>query len=193
MEEEDIKAILQHPTRIEIASDGGYNSTTGISSYGWVIAFNRTLIAMGRGPAAAHPELAESFRAEGYGLASAAKFISIMLGYFKVDKHEHAWKMYIDNKAMIQRMESYHGKIRHSKSNLRSDADITNKAHNMLADLPVAFIHVKSHQDLTTDHERLPYNAQLNVLADAQATLQQNQMSEPLTTIKNTCMLVIQD
>jgi hypothetical protein len=74
MEEREIDKILSKPTIIEIASDGGFNPSTGISSFGWVVAMNKTLIAMGRGPAAAHPDLAESFRAEGYGLAAVSWF-----------------------------------------------------------------------------------------------------------------------
>jgi hypothetical protein len=60
-EEQEIKRILGNSTRIEVASDGGLDPSTGISTYGWVIAFNQTLVAKGRGPAEAHPKLAESF------------------------------------------------------------------------------------------------------------------------------------
>jgi hypothetical protein len=70
VEESVLTDILRNPTRIKVASDGGFDPSSGISSYGWVVAFNRTLIAKGRGPTEAHPDLAESFRLEGYGLAS---------------------------------------------------------------------------------------------------------------------------
>jgi hypothetical protein len=120
-EENDIAQILSEPTRIELASDGGREPKSGISTYGWVFSINRTLIAMGRGPAAAHPDLAESFRAEGYGLASVTRFIHILIQHFQINPSDHTWTAYIDNKAMIQRLESYntvvpHSKWRHNKS-----------------------------------------------------------------------------
>jgi hypothetical protein len=111
VDENDILEILSNPARIEVASDGGFDPSSGISSYGWVIAFNRILIAKGRGPAEAHPDLAESFRSEGYGLASAAAFIMAMISFLQISIPEHSWKFYIDNKAMIQRMESYRANI----------------------------------------------------------------------------------
>lgn len=75
MDQEEIMDRLQQPVCIEIASDGGFNPTTGRSTYGWAIAIDKINLAMGRGPAAAHPALAESFRSEGYGLASAVLFM----------------------------------------------------------------------------------------------------------------------
>jgi hypothetical protein len=47
VDENDILEILSNPARIKVASDGGFNPSSGISSYGWVIAFNRILIAKG--------------------------------------------------------------------------------------------------------------------------------------------------
>lgn len=118
VEESEIVATLKNPTRIEVASDGGFDPTSGISTFGWEVAMNRRLIAKGRGPVAAHPDLAESFRAEEYGLASVTGFIKLMINHFNITIEEHTWKFYIDNKAMIQRMESYHTNIRHSRRNL---------------------------------------------------------------------------
>jgi hypothetical protein len=68
VEEQEISQIVKNSTRIEVASDGGFDTATGISSYGWLIALNRVLVAKGRGPAEAHPDFGESFRSEGYGL-----------------------------------------------------------------------------------------------------------------------------
>jgi hypothetical protein len=193
-EESTIASVLRDPTRIEVASDGDLEPSSGISSYGWVIAFNRILIAKGRGPAEAHPDLAESFRSEGYGLASVAAFLMALVKFMNVSVNEHTWKFYIDNKAMIQRMESYHENIRHSRWNLRSDADITNKAHYYLRHIPATLVHVKSHQDDTKDNRLLPFDAQLNIMADAMATQQREQMNRPVMTVTGDhCHLVIKD
>jgi hypothetical protein len=48
MDEHDIPDLFSQSTLIETASDGGFNPTTGISSFGWVVAVNKTLIAIGR-------------------------------------------------------------------------------------------------------------------------------------------------
>jgi hypothetical protein len=194
VEESELVATLKNPTQIEVASDGGFDPNSGISTYGWAIAMNRRLIAKGRGPVAAHPDLAESFRAEGYGLASVTGFIKLMIQYFNITTVDHAWKFYIDNKAMIQRMESYNTNIRHSRWNLRSDADITNKANEYLEEIPAALIHVKSHQDENKNTESLPFDAQMNITADALATLQRECMTKPVTEVKGSfCLLVIKD
>lgn len=183
IDEQDLALILSQATHIETASDGGFDPNTGISSFGWIVAMNKTLIAKGSSPVAAHPELAESFRAEGYGLAAASMFLSILSDHFHVDKSNHIWKFYIDNKAMIQRMHNYQWRGSMSKWNLQSDADITNLAHDYLRNLPAILIHVKSHQDEQRDFEDLPFEAQLNILADAQATQHRDMMESPLTDV----------
>jgi hypothetical protein len=48
-----------------------------------------------------------------------------------------------------------------------------------MRDLPVKLIHIKSHQDDDQDWEKLSFQAQLNVMADAEATRQRNVMDEP--------------
>jgi hypothetical protein len=175
-EESDLAEILSQATNVVTATDGGFNPDTGISTFGWVIAMRGTLIAKNRGPVAAHPSMAESFRAEGYGIASVAIFLKILIEHFKVTPENHVWKFFIDNKALIQRMESYQWKIQNSTSNLRSDADITNLANEYLKHIPASLIHVKSHQDDTTEYDKLPFEAQMNVMADALATQQHDLM-----------------
>jgi enamine deaminase RidA (YjgF/YER057c/UK114 family) len=194
IDENDMVNCLSNPTRIEVASDGGFDPSSGISSYGWIIAFNRSLVAKGQGPAEAHPDLAESFRSEGYGLASVTAFIMAMVTFLHIAPEEHSWKFYIDNKAMIQRMESYRDEIWHSKWNLRSDSDITNKAHEYLRNIPAVLVHVKSHQDNEKEMSALSFDAQLNIMADAMATQQRDRMSKPITRVTGDhCHLVIKD
>jgi hypothetical protein len=132
MDPNDILELFTQHTIVETASDGGFNPNTGISSFGWVKAVNKTLVATGRGPVVAHPDLTESFRAEGYGLAAALLFLTSLTKHIKIDKEKHAWKFDIDNKAMIQRMQSYQWKEKITKWNLQTDADITNLADEHL-------------------------------------------------------------
>jgi ribonuclease HI len=165
---------------VEVETDGGFNPKTGISSYGWIMAVNKTLVAKGRGPAAAHPELAESFRAEGFGIDAALMFLQLLTLHLNIEKDQHSWKFYLDNRAMIQRMESYAHDNKHSKWNLRPDADITNHVSEILETFPATLIHVKSHQDRDTEFDKLSYPAKLNVMADMQALTQHDVMHAPM-------------
>jgi hypothetical protein len=80
-------------------------------------------------------------------------------------------------------MDSYKKSIHHSKWNLRPDADITNQAQALLQPFTAEFYHMKSHQDDKTDLHELPFAAELNVLANAQAIRQHEKMVAPLTMV----------
>jgi ribonuclease HI len=183
MEQNEIDLLLKGGKNIKIASDGGYNPKSGISTYGWIVLIEKQPIAKGRGPAAAHPTMAESFRAEGFGIASAASFLQVIAKQFQLNVENYNWHFFIDNKAMITRMESYSTKIQHSQWNLRSDADITNQAATLLQGLPVEYHHVKSHQDKNRDN-RLSFEAQINIIADEMATRQRQLMTKPFLHAK---------
>jgi hypothetical protein len=179
IDSKEFKQTITSGKLMEIATDGGYDPSSGISKYGWVIAVDKQVVAMGRGPAAAHPIMAESFRAEGFGIASAASFLKTIIQQFQMSATDFTWKVYIDNQAMIRRMESYRATIPSLRWNLRPDADITNLANKQIRTIPAQYIHVKSHQDANKG-ENLSYEAQLNIMADELATQQRRQMTEPL-------------
>jgi hypothetical protein len=172
-------------TLFEIASDGGHEPRSGISTFGWVVSMDRKILARGRGPVEVHPELAESFRAEGYGLASAGIFIKNFINKFNVDANRHSWKIYIDNTSLIKRLASYDDQLRVSRWNLRSDEDITSVVQRVWNAIPHDIIHVKSHQDEHTDWEELSFQATLNIIADEQATRQRHSMAEAETDVRN--------
>jgi hypothetical protein len=117
-DQEEMQQIFIERTHVEIASDGGHDPSTGKSSFGWVISANKQLLAKGRGPAQAHPLLAESFRAEGYGIASALVFVNNLCSQFNISPEHHRWTIYLDNKAMIQRIEGYISNIKIPRWNL---------------------------------------------------------------------------
>jgi hypothetical protein len=104
---EEMQQIFTETTNAEIASDGGHDPTSGKSSFGWVISANKQLLAKGRGPAQSHPLLAESFRAEGYSIASALIFVHNLSNQLNISPDHHKWTIYLDNKALIQRIEGY--------------------------------------------------------------------------------------
>jgi hypothetical protein len=190
---EDLRNSIIDGQHFEAATDGGFDPTSGVSTYGWVISLDKQVVAMGRGPAAAHPRLAESFRAEGFGIASAASFLQILIQNFNINTNDFTWRLYVDNQAMIKRMESYRTTIPHSRWNLRPDADITNRAYEQITGIPVQYIHVKSHQDNQNPKE-LGFDAELNIMADELATQQRRLMTEPVITGENLgCTLKIQN
>lgn len=75
MDEEKIAQFLKQNAVIDTATDGSHDTDSGVITYGWVVAINETVVAEGCGPAEASPALAESFRAEAYGLYAATTFL----------------------------------------------------------------------------------------------------------------------
>jgi hypothetical protein len=74
---------------IDTATDGSHDPSSGKLSYGWVVAANEQIIAKGRRPAEAHPDMAEAFRAEAYGLASASAFLRLLVEPIQLDTQKH--------------------------------------------------------------------------------------------------------
>jgi ribonuclease HI len=163
---EEMQQLFTETTHVEIASDGGHDPTSGKSSFGWVISANKQLLAKGWGPAQSHPLLAESFQAEGYGIASALVFVHNLSNQLNISPNHHKWMIYLDNKVLIQCIEGYITNIPISQWNLRADEDITKVAYSLLKKIPAQLTHVKSHQDNNKDQHLLPYLAQLNTIAD---------------------------
>jgi hypothetical protein len=149
-----------------------------------VAAVNNTIIAQCRGPAQCHPTLAESFRAEGYGIASAGLFTRNLINRFQITKNNHSWFFYLDSQSMMQRLSTY-SHISIAKWNLRPDEDITKLAFMILKPIPYELIHVKSHQDSSDSTRELTFPAILNTMADQQATRQRNLMSQPAFEVHN--------
>jgi hypothetical protein len=191
MEENQINEALRNTAIIDVASDGSHDQESGVMSYGWVAAVNETVIAEGKGPAEGHQELAQSFRAEAYGLASVTGFLKLMTEHFNTATNKHKWFIHLDNKSLIKRMESYQNEVVTSKWALLPDIDITNLAHKTLTGINAQFHHVKGHQNRKSDH-KLDFPAQLNIKADGLAELQRKLMKRPITGISIPhCHLVI--
>jgi hypothetical protein len=173
------KHLRSTEPHIMAASDGGHDPASGISTFGWTVATNKVIIARGRGPAQAHPDLAESFRSEGYGLTSVTLFLRNLIERFSLDPAKCRWTIYIDNKSLIQRIRSFEEHTPVSRWNLRPDEDIARTAYEMLSHIPATLEHIKSHQDQNNKGKTLPFKAVLNIAADTEATRQRNKMDEP--------------
>jgi hypothetical protein len=184
-EEQKALEYFSHDKTIHIASDGGYAPSNGISSFGWVVASDTEILSTGRGPAEAHPTLANSFRSEGYGAASALLFLTAYHRFHGIDKWRKAINIYIDNKSLVGRLSEHKiGWKCRPKHHMRPENDITLVAEQLLGNWDnVQIIHVKSHQSV---EKELSWAAQLNNIADAQATEQRTKMTAPASRVTNT-------
>jgi hypothetical protein len=162
MDEQQIGELLKKRVQFDIASDGGHDQNTGILTYGWVLSMNKIIIAKSRGPAEVHPRLAESFRAEAYGLVVAITFIQIMVHHYDITVQDHRWFFILDSKTLIQHMESYSNDMVTSKWALKADADITQVAHKNMIGMNAQFIHIKGHQDMRSTEQPLNFTTKLN-------------------------------
>jgi hypothetical protein len=97
----------------------------------------------------------------------------------------HQWSIYIDNMALIQRLDGYILHVPIPRWNLRSDEDITRTAFNLLNKIPAKIVHVHSHQDENNDWTSLSFPAQMNTIADEQASLHRMLMDTPETDVTN--------
>jgi hypothetical protein len=128
VEEDDIEQQMQQKSYVDIATDGSYDQVSGISSYGWTMAINQTVVATGKGPAEAHPMLAEPFRAEVYAVAAAA-FAELLVDHYQTDPGNHNWTFILNNTLVIQKMEALKSDPPTAKWHLTPDADILYLAH----------------------------------------------------------------
>jgi hypothetical protein len=161
---------LQAKQIIRIASDGG--AIPGRASYGWIIQIGATPIVKGKGPA--HGDDPRSFRAEGYGMASALVYLRLLQQHLEFHRERRTANYLIcDNEGLLTRIEEA-ASWQYTTPNvtLRSEWDIesvildTYKALN----IHFVFVHVKSHQDDDTPAANLSLASRLNVKADRLAT-----------------------
>jgi hypothetical protein len=182
IEEEELSKVLSNRSLADVATDGSYDPETGKMAYGWIIAINEKIIAEGKGPAEASTHLAESFRAEAYGLRAATTFIQALLRC-KQGPGPQRWFFHIDNRTLITRMERYSTSQAMAKWVHDPDIDVTNMVQENLRGIEAQFLHVKSHQDRQHNQTKLSFPAQLNGRADQLATGQQESMKYPETII----------
>lgn len=178
MEEEDIFKILLQKTYIDMATDGSYDPVSGISSYGWVVTLNDSVLAKGKGPAEGHPELADPMHAETYGLTSGALFITILIHHYNIVPEDHIWMIHLDNTNLIKQMEMIQQESTRSKWNFTPHADILKMAHKFLRKIPITYSHVKAHQDKSENKNKLSRAASLNIMADTLAQSQRQEMKK---------------
>jgi hypothetical protein len=170
----DVTARITESEKTYMVSDRGM--INGYSSYGWIIA-NDEELTRGSGKAKGAEELMQSFRAEGYGMLAALRYVLHAFTYTAnwptSNKIIH---MYCDNLALIQRI-GWHEKriVTTPKDVLRADYDLEAAIKDTIDTLRRRKIfikekHVRGHQDRQADYHDLSHEEQLNVEADHEAT-----------------------
>jgi hypothetical protein len=166
----DTPANIMHELNEGSFQSGSDGSVIALSaSFGFVIASHshRRLIT-GRGPApGAKPQ---SFRAEAYG-ALAVRRILIRLSQFTAIPFTTSYHHYIDNKGVIQRIQTEEKRTFHiPNKTLAPDWDVLAMTLAPAPELPPNIVSwVKGHQDDDKPRETLSIAAQLNCEADDEA------------------------
>jgi ribonuclease HI len=168
------RALANENETIIIVSDGGCKDKSG--SYGWAIALESTGEIVWEHRGRARGGDMNSYRAEAYGMLSAATFL---VAYLEVKPHRLPAKCkirsYCDNKSLVEELQ---WEKTHSKANeaLKPEFDMlkaiekTNERLAQLAEMRYPCEHVKGHQDDTVPMQELSLPARLNIRADALAT-----------------------
>jgi hypothetical protein len=159
---------LKQPIRL--ACDGG--AFPGRASYGWILQIGDTKIFRGKGPA--YGDDPRSFRAEGYGMASALLWLRLLQRQTGFVRDTTTTNILIcDNQGLLTRIEEA-TKWTYTTPNvtLRPEWDIESVIlHNYRElDIPFQFMHVYSHQDDHGPVASLSLESRLNVEADRLAT-----------------------
>jgi hypothetical protein len=99
---EDTNRCLEQQQQIYLASDGG--AIPGQASYGWILQIGDTQIAKGKGPT--FGDNPRSFRAEGYGMASALVYLRLIQRQAEFTRDPRSKNTIIcDNQGLLTRIE----------------------------------------------------------------------------------------
>jgi hypothetical protein len=144
---------LQQPIRL--ASNGGV--IPGRASYGWILQIGNAQVAKGKGPA--YGDDPQSFLAEGYRMASALSYLSLLQQI--IDFNCKIWSTNIlsyDNEGLldIHDIECYY------MSRMGYQIGYTNHVQRTGPNFYI-FLHVQSHQDDDTPAVNLSLESCLNV------------------------------
>jgi hypothetical protein len=103
-----------------------------------------------------------------------------MMTHYESDVQRHKWFFLVDNILVIQKLETCINTTITPKCHLTPDADILAVTTQfVLKDIPLNFIHVRSHQDNGKKGNELSYDAQLNCMANKLAQHHNSEMQTP--------------
>jgi hypothetical protein len=169
--EDTMEQCLMRQESLYIASDSG--AIPGRASFGWIIQIGNSVITKGKGPT--YGDDPHSFRAEGYGMASALVFTSLLHQQFEFTRAtDSVNKLICDNARLLIRIEeSSQWNYLTPNVPLRAEWDVESVILQYYKALGIlfTFMHVKSHQDDTVDIQNLTLKSRLNVEADRLTTV----------------------
>ena len=194
-----IAAYLSN-SKASAASDGSVIFSRH-GAFGWCLSLrNGTRLATCAGPAfGAKPS---SYRAEAYGMLSILRFL-LRLGEYCADALYPNILLVCDNLSLVRNVLHHQHpleaeylldedwsptdsddllqSLKNPSSTMASDWDVLNEICCTLDELPFrpTIRHIKGHQDRDTEYTQLSLSAQLNVDADAQATIFQDNYGRP--------------
>ena len=145
-------------------SDGSVALLRG--TFGWALSLpcgTRLATCAGNAPGF----FVTSFRAEGYGLLSMARFLLHLFAFCHLPIPPRI-SLSTDNEGLVTRIATCRAcAIEHPNTSLKPDWDVVRSIADTLLLFPAPKItHVKGHQDKTVPYADLPLRAQLNVDAD---------------------------
>jgi hypothetical protein len=159
-------AALQQQNML-LASDGSQQSN--MASFGWILGLHDgTRLATCSGPA--YGAKLNSYRAEGYGLLSATRFLHHLRHHFHLELRHCS--IVCDNQSMVEKAGSipHHLDDQYPNTTLEPEWDLLMEIWTTNAGVPPeqrpSFEFVKGHQDKKKPYAELPLKAQLNCDAD---------------------------
>jgi hypothetical protein len=174
-----IKALMEK--RLHGASDGSWKESMGIGTWGYVLTPHGNLvnnldnIQHGSGNCLLH-DATNAQTAEHYGAIGILTYLHTLAVTHSLTKANCKgiyMIIWIDN-AEVQRRFNVQPKSIKVGNYVLADRELWTKIHNIKSELPFTVVSqwVKGHQDKHEDFETLPFNSQLNILADKAAEAQ---------------------
>jgi hypothetical protein len=144
----EIRQCIESAQIIQIASDGG--AIPGRASHGWILQIGTTKIAKGKGPTFGDDP--RSFRAEGYGMASALLYLRLLQQEFNIKCGRRMTSMLIcDNEGLLIRIETANAwNYTTPNVTLWAEWDIESVILEVLQELNMTFIYMHVHRRRST-------------------------------------------
>jgi hypothetical protein len=166
---------LQLDCTLFIGTDGGKRHHNG--SYSWILCSpGREQLCLNAGPVDGWFKYQSFLRSEAAALAAVTLYLNELASWAQFDI-KCKFKLFVDSTSAISNVTLLRKQI--PKRQFADNADILSV---MCSAQPVisryTLEHVKSHQDDTTDFDKLPFHAQLNVLCNQMATDQMKRQQE---------------
>jgi hypothetical protein len=170
-----IRKAIRHGAFLECGSDGGLSQGEG--TMGYAVTDGTAILCKGSGPADGDPDTMSSRRSELFGLAALMELLLLISRnlHFLARAGEKSVKVrvWVDSSSAIKQFQRILQR-RSPRPMYPDDADILAHLAWMIPQLSIYDIHiewVKAHQDSGAPmRDRLPLNAQINVLVDELAT-----------------------